>query len=538
MTDNTEVTRLSIVDGGALPDPGVRSLGECLLRAAAGAGSIVYIGSDGSTQEQTYADLAASAACVLTGIRRRGTAPGAQVVLQLREERDLLTAFWACVLGGYVPVPVTTEPPRGSTLSAAELLRGVWGMLDNAVVLADNPGNEFGQANLGQISELRDNPPSTDFHTPAPEAAAALLLTSGSTGLPKAVTLTHRNIISRSAATAAVRGLGPANRTFNWMPLDHVGGLIMFHARDVFLGCYQVHARIGWVLEDPLRWLSVISDHRCDTTWAPNFAFNLIVDRADELAGQDWDLRSLRYIMNGGEPIKVRTANRFIELLAPYGLPTTCMHPGWGMSETTAGVVDCVFPLGMDEDTRFIPVGTPHPGVQLRVVDAAGHLLPEGVVGRLQATGLPITPGYHNNPEQNRQSFTADGWFKTGDLAFIEDGVLTVTGRVDDVIEIGGVAYHGHEIEAAVEELPFVVPTYTVACALPGQTSGEDQLVIFYHPRSGKPSDEESWRIVEQVANRLGVVVRRVVAVAKEDVPKTGIGKLRRAALAAKLSND
>lgn len=540
MTDRTETryveaTRPAVADGGDLPDPGVRSLGQCLLRAAAGPESIVYIGPDGSVKEQTYADLARSAACILTGIRARGVLPGTQIVIQLREEHDLLATFWAGVLGGYVPVAVTPDPPNG-TFSAAELLAGVWSMLDSAVVVADDAGPGFGTAFLGGASELRDNAPSSDFHEPDPDDPAALLLTSGSTGLPKAVTLTHRNIISRSAATAAVRGLSAANRTFNWMPLDHVGGLIMFHARDVFLGCHQVHARNGWVLADPLRWLTAISDHRCDTTWAPNFAFTLIVDRASEIARRDWDLSRLRYIMNGGEPIKARTANRFVELLTPYGMPATAIHPGWGMSETTAGVVESVFPVGMAEDTRFIPVGAPLPGLRLRVVDAAENIVPERTIGRLQAAGAPITPGYHNNPEQNRQSFSPDGWFRTGDLAFISNGVLTVTGRVDDVIEIGGVAHYGHEIEAVVEELPFVVPTYTVACAVPGRTSGEDELVIFYHPRSGTGSDEWNWRIVQQVADRLAVPVRRVVPIAKEDVPKTGIGKLRRAALSARLS--
>ncbi|MEV8515128.1 ATP-binding cassette domain-containing protein [Dactylosporangium sp. NPDC051484] len=330
---------------------------------------------------------------------------------------------------------------------------------------------------------------------------------------------------------AAVCGLSAATRTFNWMPLDHVGGLVMFHVRDVYLGCHQVHARIEWVLEDPLRWLAAISEHRCDTTWAPKSAFGLVVDRAVDIAGRDWDLSRLRYIMNGGEPIRVRTANRFLALLRPYGLPETAMHPGWGMSETSAGVVDCVFPAGLDEATRFIPVGTPHPGVSLRVVDAEDTVVPEGVVGRLQAAGLPITPGYHANPAQNARSFTADGWFRTGDLASITGGVLTVTGRVDDVIEVGGVRCHAHEVEAAVEQLPFVTPTYTIAATAP--IDGTEALVIYYHPRSGGGTGEEAWRIVAHVQAALRVAVGRVVPIAKDEVPKTGIGKLRRAALAS-----
>lgn len=517
---------MSTADGGPLPDPAARDLVEVLRRAAdGGTGGIVHIGSD-DPLTQSYADLLDDAARVLTGLRAAGLRPGDKVVMQVERAPDLLAAFWGCVLGGFVPVPVTTAPPPNSTYDAAGLLAGIREMLGDAWVLADR---EFPTSYLGDVATLRANEAATALHRPDPDSPAVLLLTSGSTGLPKAVTLTHRNIVSRSAATAAVRGLSPANRTFNWMPLDHVGGLIMFHARDAYLGCHQVHAPIAWVLEDPLRWLDAISEHRCDTTWAPNFAFGLIVDRAEQIAGKSWDLSRLGYIMNGGEPIKARVANRFLSLLAPFGLPATAMHPGWGMSETTAGVVDCVYPAGMDEETRFIPVGTPHPGLSLRVVDEAGEVVPEGVEGRLQATGLPITPGYYGNSEQNRQSFSADGWFKTGDLAYLRDGVLTVTGRVDDVIEVDRVGYFGHEIEAAVEELPFVAPSYTVACSIDGD------LVIFYVPRSGTGSDAESWRIVEQVSTRMSVPVRRVVAVTAAQVPKTGIGKLRRSALAATL---
>jgi acyl-CoA synthetase (AMP-forming)/AMP-acid ligase II len=199
-------------------------------------------------------------------------------------------------------------------------------------------------------------------------------------------------------------------------------------------------------------------------------------------------------------------------------------------------VVDCVFsPQDNRDDDRFVPVGSPHPGVSLRIVDALGVVLPEGTTGRLQAAGLPISPGYYGNPEQNRQSFTEDGWFKTGDLAYIADGVLTVVGRADDVIELAGVTCYGHEIEASVEELPFVEPSYTVACAVTGEKDVAEGLAIFFHPRSGVPSDSENWQIVAHVANRFGVQATYVLPVSKEDVPKTGIGKLKRAQLAKNL---
>jgi acyl-CoA synthetase (AMP-forming)/AMP-acid ligase II len=538
MTETPAKLRPSELDGGPPTPTTSATLTDALTRAAtAGQGDIVFLDEQGVEERQSYADLRADAARILGGLRMVGKlVPGAKIVIQIDRDPDLLALFWACVLGGYVPVPVSTNPPPNSPFTAAELLAGVWGMLDDAWVVtsAAIPADSvFADRWLGEVGVLRGDTLDTDFHRADPDDLAALLLTSGSTGLPKAVMLTHRNILSRSCASAEVRHLSPADRSFNWMPLDHVGGLIMFHARDVVVGCHQVHARIGWVLADPLRWPAAISRYRCTNTWAPNFAFGLIIDRADEIASQSWDLTSLRYIMNGGESIKARVARRFLTILAPFGLPATAMHPGWGMSETSAGVVDTVFSMvDTDDDDRFVPVGVPHPGVALRVVDVNGELVPEGTVGRLQASGLPITSGYYGDDGQNRQSFTDDGWFKTGDLAFIAAGELTVTGRVDDVIAINGADYYGHEIEAAVEELPFVTPSYTVACEIPA----DDSLAIFYCPRSGMTSDEHNWRIVEHVADRFGLTARYVVPVTTDEVPKTGIGKLKRAQLAKRLS--
>ncbi|SCF01445.1 Acyl-CoA synthetase (AMP-forming)/AMP-acid ligase II [Micromonospora mirobrigensis] len=496
----------------------------------------------GRERRQTYGELLDAARRVLTGLRRGGVRPGDKVILQIDDDRDLLSTFWACVLGGFVPAPTTPRPPVDTRLSPEAWLARVWDALDRPWVVtgsAVEPDVSIVDSWLGAAPALAHNAAATHLRRARSDDIATLLLTSGSTGAPKAVMLSHHNIISRSTATIQVRQLSWASRTFNWMPLDHVGGLVMFHVRDTLLGCHQVHARTGWILAEPLRWLDLISEHECDTTWAPNFAFNLIVDRENELRGRPWNLSRLRYIMNGGESIKARTAHRLLALLAPYGLPATAMHPGWGMSETSSGVVDAVFdPDTQPADGRYVPVGAPHPGVRLRVVDDEGNVVPQGVSGRLEVSGAPITSGYYGDPPGNPQSFTPDGWFKTGDLAVIRDGSLTVTGRADDVLEIDGIRYHGHEIEAAVEELPFVEPSYTVACPVEGERGERTALVVFFHPRSGVAGDGERAQISELVRVRFGLPVARVAPVAREDVPKTGVGKLRRARMLESLPRD
>lgn len=533
----TRTLRPAVLDGGPAPELPVCNLGEALVRAAGrpDAGLMHFVRPDGSAGELGYPELLDGARRILTGLRAGGARPGDRVLIQAREEGDMLAAFWATVLGGFVPVPV--PPGKGDAPeAAAQQLEWIWSGYQRPWVVVGDDGTAASPAMagsgrwLGRTGELRDNEPAQELHPARADDLAVLLLTSGSTGVPKAVALTHRNILARSTATAAVRNLDVTSRSFNWMPLDHIGGLVMFHARDVLLGCTQVHARTDWILADPTRWFDQISRHRCDTTWAPNFAFSLVNDRAEEIAGRDWDLRSLRYIMNGGESVKARVIRRFLDLLAPFGLPRTSMHPGWGMSETSAGIVDFVFDPETMGDERFVPVGRPHPGVRLRIVDEHEEPLPDGAVGRLHVTGDPVFGGYYDNPEQNARSFTEDGWFRSGDLAVIEDGILTVTGRVDDLIRLNGAEYHGHEIEALVEELPFVEPSFTIVspCAAPG---GGEELIVFYHPRGPESAEEAELRIRDLVAERHGIRIGGVVTIAREDVPKTGIGKLRRAEL-------
>jgi acyl-CoA synthetase (AMP-forming)/AMP-acid ligase II len=539
----TETATPALLDGGPAPELPVADLAQALLRAASlpDAGRIHFVQPDGSDSVLSYPELLDGARRVLAGLRAGGAVAGDQVVLQVRDQADTLRAFWAAVLGGMVPIPVSPGSPDAA-FAAAEQLERVWEGYHRPWVVADASAAAPAIAEagrwLGQVGELRGNEPAGGLHQAVPQDVAVLLLTSGSTGVPKAVALTHRNILSRSTATAAVRGLDRTSRTFNWMPLDHIGGLVMFHARDVLTASTQVHAGTRWILEDPTRWFDQISRHRADTTWAPNFAFGLVNDRAAELKGRDWDLSRLRYIMNGGESVKAAVIRRFLDLLEPFGLPRTSMHPGWGMSETSAGVVDCVFDPAVMGEERFVPVGRPHPGVRVRVVDEQDRLLPVGVVGRLQATGAPVFSGYHDNPVQNAASFTADGWFRSGDLAVIEDGTLTVTGREDDLISVNGAEYHGHELEAAVEELDFVEPSYTVVSPVTADGGTHERLAVFFHPRGAVGADEAAARIREVVRERFAVEIGHVVTLAKADVPKTGIGKLRRAELRRRFELD
>ncbi|HTQ31722.1 MAG TPA: SDR family NAD(P)-dependent oxidoreductase, partial [Opitutaceae bacterium] len=536
-------------DGGplALASGHPSGLAGALERAARehpGHG-ITYLEGAGESHLQTYPQLLEEAARILGGLQARGLTPGQTVIFQLEHNRDFIPVFWACALGGFVPVPVSIAPTYEQPHSILAKLRNAWSMLDGPPVLAGAALAPRLEAFAGRegmnglavvaVDPLRRHAPAQCGHAARPDDLALLLLTSGSTGLPKAVRQTHGSLLAWAASAAQACEFDHRDVSINWMPLDHVGGLVMFHLRDVVARCGQVHAPTESVLQRPLVWLDWIERFRATITWAPNFAFGLVNDQAAEVARGRWDLSSMRFILNGGEAIVSRTARRFLEILAPHGLPATAMRPAWGMSETSSGVTySRRFTLATTrDDDPFVEVGDPIPGVQLRIVDQHDMPVPEGKSGRLQIRGISITEGYHENPEANEKAFTADGWFITGDLGVLKEGRLTITGREKDVIIINGVNFYSHEIEAVVEEIEGVEVSFTAACAIRRAGENTDQVGIFFCPTPGGEGrlGELVRTIRNTVSRKEGVAPDFIVPLTKGQIPKTAIGKIQRAQL-------
>jgi acyl-CoA synthetase (AMP-forming)/AMP-acid ligase II len=531
-------------DGGPPPEAGFQTLTEALLHAAECAdGTIVHVDSTGAERRQSYGALLADARRVLGGLREAGVAPGDRVILQLAGTADYVTGFWACMLGGIVPAPLAVPAGYAEGVAACTRVEATWRMLGRPWVLAagadaaalrrHGDARQWEGLRVAALDQLRGHEPDQEAHACGPDDAALMLLTSGSTGNPKAVVQRHRSIIAQCAASIQRFGLTAADASFNWMPLDHVGGIVMFHIRDVMLGCTQVHAPTQAVLAEPLRWLDWADRYHAVSTWAPNFAFGLVVDQLDKAGGRSWDLSRLRLIINGGEAVIARVGRNFLRALAPHGLPAGAIHPAWGMSETASAVTysDSFTLLTTQDDDAFVEVGPPVNGVRMRILDGEGAVLPEGTPGRLQVTGSTLTAGYDRNPDANSDAFTADGWFDTGDLAYLRGGSLTITGRVKDVIIVNGINYHCHEIESAVEELDCVDRSYTAACMVRPPAATTDQLAIFFHLVPGTDQAAALRRIRRAVAGKVGITADYLIPVGQPDIPKTEIGKLQRPVL-------
>nr|WBO75719.1 amino acid adenylation domain-containing protein [Streptomyces sp. SBE_14.2] len=540
----------ALSEGPALVEPSVPGWAQALLRAAERAqGDIVHVHADGTEHRRSYASLIPEASRVLAGLRAAGLRPGDQVILQCDVTEDFLAVLWGCILGGFVAVPLTVPTSYDTPSAALTKLEGIWRMLgrpwivcsaERAAGLREVAGRQnWPGLRLATADELREAPEDRDWYAARPDDLILMLMTSGSTGLPKAVRLTHRNVLTRSAATEQMNGLGAADVSLNWIPLDHVTGVVMFHLRDVYLGCRQIHAPTSWILQDPVRWMDLADRHRVTVTWAPNFAFGLLAEQAERFADRSWDLSPMRLVMNAGEVVVAAVARRFLHTLKPFGLPQDVMHPGWGMSETCSVVTDTVLSgePGPDEGV-FVSCGLPYPGFAMRIVDESGTVLAEGVAGRLQVRGTSVTGGYHDNPGANAEAFSEDGWFDTGDLAFLRAGELYITGRAKDVIIVNGVNHYSHEIESCVEELPHVVRSFTAAVAVRSDPSATtDELALFFHlaPEVAEAAEGDTAAALREIAGKvtreIGVSPAFLVPVPEHAIPKTEIGKIQRTKL-------
>ncbi|MBR7673570.1 alpha/beta fold hydrolase [Streptomyces daliensis] len=544
----------SLADGGPLPPGLPGSAGDVLRRAAALRPKQTITHLTGTAEEvQSCAQLLSDALRVTGGLRRAGVSPGDCVLLQLPSSRAFLTGLWGCLLGGFVAAPVARPEAYAADAPGLGRVHDVWRALHRPAVLVEEADRreltELAWPGLRTVTpeECRELPAARAAAVP-PEAVALRLCTSGSTGTPKLVELTHRALVAEAAGTLDALAYTADDTTLHWMPLEHGGSIAMTHLKDLMAGCAEVFAPTRLILGDPLRWLDLLERFGATVSWAPNFAFGLVVEELTRRKDRSWDLSRVRGLLNGGEAVAGRTVRAFLRLLAPHGLAGDAVWPAWGMSETSSGVTYARFPGGTGagdaapdgsdgasdsaSDGAGTDLGRPVAGLRLRVVDGEGRVVPEGTEGLLQVRGTQVTSGYFENAAANRAAFTADGWFDTGDRALLRGGRLTLTGRLRDTVIVNGVTHHGHEIEAVVEELDCVRRSYTAACPLRLPHYASDKLALFAVLAPGADETAARERIARTVLRAFELRPDFVVFVRPEEVPKTELGKIRRKELA------
>lgn len=391
--------------------------------------------------------------------------------------------------------------------------------------------------------------PAPHYEPPqvSPEMMAVLQFTSGSTGDPKGVMVTHSMICANLDGAAQVAQLREDDRLMSWLPLYHDMGLIgllsssMMYAIDIVLGAPQDF------LTRPRDWLEAMSRFKATISAAPNSAYALAA-KILERSGSDFDLSRWRIALNGAEPVDPDVVDRFVAAgrsagldpgapFCAYGLAeatiaATFPQPGTGMAtdtvdaETLEAKGVAVAPKEATRGRRLAKLGRPIPSIELRIVDDRGRQLPERVVGEIELRGPAVTKGYFNDPEGTSAAFR-DGWFRTGDLGYLADGELVVCGRKKDVIIVAGRNLYPQDIERVVEAIPGVRPGNSVAFPVKA-TGGREGFAVVAETKEPERAATIAKEAARAVRDFFGMAPTTVAMVPPGTIPKTSSGKLQR----------
>ncbi len=525
----------------------------------------VYLYGEGDEPETiTYAALADGAQVMAAGLQARGLLPGQSVAIMLPTSRDYLFSFFGILLAGGVPVPIY-PPLRPSQLE--DHLRRHAGILANAegvLLITVAEAKRVGRLLQGQVDSLREvvTPQQLEasagiFNGPPITAQdiAFLQYTSGSTGQPKGVILTHANLLANIRAMGEAVQADSTDVFVSWLPLYHDMGLIGAWLGSLYHGMPLVLMSPLAFLTRPARWLWTVHKHRGTLTAAPNFGYELCLSKVEDRAIEGLDLGSLRLAFNGAEPVSPNTVRRFGERFAVYGFRPQAMAPVYGLAEAAVGLA--FPPLGrgplidrIDRETfitrgraapvtdaaqetlEFVACGQPLPGHQIRIVDTAGRELPERQQGRLEFQGPSATSGYLRNPEASRSLF--DGaWLDSGDLAYVAEGDVYLTSRVKDIIIRAGRNIYPHELEEAAGDITGIRKGCVAVFGSRDSASGTERLIVVAETREVETVTLEALqaRILGVATDLLGMPPDEVVLAPPHTVLKTSSGKIRRSAV-------
>ncbi len=520
----------------------------------------------GGALPMTYAALDAAARRIARGLLDRGLEPGDRAAIMLPTEAGFFQAFMGVLYAGGVPVPIY-PPSRRAQME--EHLRRQAGIVRNAeasVLITNEEIRPAGSllyglcASLKHIETVTDLTAAEPIDAPAPagpQTVALIQYTSGSTGDPKGVVLTHANLLANIRAMGEASDATSADVFVSWLPLYHDMGLIGAWLACLYYGVPTVIMPPLAFLADPVRWLRAISDHRATLSAAPNFAFELCLKNIHDADIEGLDLSSLRMVVNGAEPIVPSTLSRFTERFASCGLKPSAVAPVYGLAENAVGLA---FPppgrtplidrVDREEfvargtavpakpnghaTIEFVACGQPIPRHEVRIVDSADREAPERQEGRLQFRGPSSTSGYFRNEEKNRALFSG-AWLETGDRAYIAGGDIFITGRIKDIIIRAGRNIYPQELEDVVGAVLGVRKGCVAVFAAADPHAGTERLVVMAETRLHEEDalDDLRRKIADASAALLDLPPDDIVLAPPGTVPKTSSGKIRRSAARA-----
>jgi fatty-acyl-CoA synthase len=524
---------------------------------------ITYINDEKDERFVSYRQLYERSLAVLYCLQSKGLLSGQELIFQIENNEIFLYVFWACIFGRMIPVPVSV----GDNDEHRMKLFKIWSILNSPYFISNQQmfhslekyasvhqefKDAFDSAKRRWIDtdQLQLSGETGDVHFPEANDIAFIQFSSGSTGDPKGVVLTHDNIVTNVYALNKACNIKPDNRFLSWIPLTHDMGLIAVHLGSIIAGANLYLVRTKLFINNPVLWLKKAHEHQVTSLYSPNFGYKYFLAFFSPEVDYGWDLSSIRYIANGAEPISTQLYVRFMNELAKYGLKKSAMKAVYGLAEASVGVcvthaedqyaAVCVDYRSIKEGQKvrwtdagnknslmLVEVGKPIENCLVRICNEMGNTVANEIVGRIQICGRNVTKGYYNDSKATGVIITKDGWLDTGDLGFMREGRLVITGRVKDIIFVNGQNYYPYDIERVAEAFDRKKFWQTAACGVldrKGQAGKIVLFVIFRHKR------EEFVKLIPYlrmyILEQTGLYVHHILPV--KSLPKTTSGKIQR----------
>lgn len=533
---------------------------EALDYAARGETGFNFFSAKGDlAQVLTYRELRERAREFGQGLVRLGLAKGDRVLLIADTDPDFMVAFCGCQYAGALPVPVALPMTLGGRTAYIEQLRHqLTGCGAVAAMAPDGFLTFLTEAARGLDLKLVGGPKEfaalprdgADLRPFGKDDRSYLQFSSGSTRFPKGIDIPQRSIMANAnAITLDGLDINRGDRCTSWLPLYHDMGLVGFMLVPLTTQMSIDYIATRDFARRSLTWLKLISEYGGTLSYSPSFGYELCTRRLREGSEVKLDLRSWRGAGIGGDMVQHPILQKFADAFAPHGFSPNAFVPSYGMAETTLAM--SFAPLGkryvVDEIDRdalahrnlavpgpsgpktraFVACGHALQGHEFEVRDDAGRVLPERSVGHIFFRGPSVMGGYYQQPEMTAEVLNADGWLQTGDLGYLLDGQIVITGRAKDLIILNGRNIWPQDLEWSAEELPDLRRGDVAAFSV-DQSDGE-AVVVLVQCRTGEPAHREKLRReVYALLQRAHGVEARVALVPPKALPQTSSGKLSR----------
>ncbi|PYG87829.1 fengycin family lipopeptide synthetase D/tyrocidine synthetase-3 [Ruminiclostridium sufflavum DSM 19573] len=539
----------------------MKSLADILKRASLTEKGITFINGEEDKSYLSYRSLYNKAHNYLFLLQNNGLKAGDELIIQLEDNESFICIFWACILGGIIPVPLTQG---GNDEHRLKVIR-VWQSLLSPYMVSTSDAYKRFKAHMQDSDEYSrelekpDNrvvlldeqvlgEESGEIYAAGLESTAFLQFSSGSTGIPKGVLLSHENLLTNIRAIVEGTKCTEEDSTFSWMPLTHDMGLIGFHLSPVY-GCMDQYIMpAALFIRRPSLWMDKVAEYGASVLSSPNFGYKYLLDHIKGKEQRKWDLSCVKLIFNGAEPIDAHLCKEFSDKMSIYGLRNNTMFCVYGLAEASLGVA---FPpvnepiithrinrkslnigeyieYSQSEDSiSFVDLGYPVRDCSVAVFNSNYEILEEGCLGYVLIKGKNVTKGYYNNEIATGELINNDGWLNTGDLGFVKNGRLVIAGRAKDIIFINGQNFYAHDIERIIYSLEGIELGTAAACGVYDGARNKEQVCIFIiFKKNVREFAAEAMKIKAVLNKQLGLDEICVIPVKK--IPKTTSGKIQR----------